>query len=299
MIFLCKKKSTNAICIISVLFLLFSGCNLNGDDVQETDDLLLLDGDFELYRISEMGELENPTNGLVLVEQSDSLQNSNQQGYIIGHYYGKDRDIVLPQFASDGTPIIGIGKWAFSGATDLQSVVIPDGYQYVFSNAFTGLKKLSSVYIGKSMEYISGGDVFMECDSLENIEVDNANPYYYSVDNCILHRETMRLIVGGCNSHIPDGTKIIGSTAFYSRSHHDSVLIPSTVEKIEAFAFGLCESTSFFIDENVTTVDSSAFVRCKNAKFFCESPQRPAEWDEYWLSNSENATIAWDFHKKE
>jgi hypothetical protein len=295
MIWVFKRKFYVAF-ISALLILALFACNPGDILIGETgkaDNDLHTDGEYELYYVSVAEGIRNPSTGLVFVDESDSLPELKQSGYIIVHYSGEDSEITLPKVASDGVPIIGVGKWAFCHAEKLKTVIIPSGYQYVFSNAFTSLKNLSSIYLSESIEYISGGDVFMGCDSLREIKVDDMNSVYVTIDECILLRDTMELIVGGSNSDIPEGTKIIGSTAFYGRSNHESIRIPSSVTTIKGFAFGMCENVSFYIGENVTQIEDCAFIRCKNATFYCEAKIKPDTWHDSWYSNGETNTVVW------
>ena len=129
-----------------------------------------------------------------------------------------------------------------------QDIVLQEGTLGISPTAFWGVH-IPSLYIPSSVEniypYVSSYEDAkvwsLSYDSIDYIEVDPANPYFDSRDDCnaIIESATNRLIVGTPNMTIPDGVTIIGTFALCRLT---SVNIPASVTSIEEFAF----TTSYF-----------------------------------------------------
>lgn len=102
-----------------------------------------------------------------------------------GYYAYYDGVVEIPsQVTYDGViyNVTGIGKYAFYG-TNLTSVTIPSTVTYIEDEAF-GYSLLTSIIIPSSVEYI-GKNVFESCYDLEEIIVEDGNPYYTAIDGVL------------------------------------------------------------------------------------------------------------------
>ena len=169
--------------------------------------------------------------------------------------------------------VIGIGNNAFSGCTSLETVTIPASVTYVGNSAFYGCTSLKSVTIPESVTYIGGyafaecyslkyADIpanvtgigtspFCNCRSLENINTDEANKCYTTVDGVLYDKDKTELInypAGKKDSSyvIPEGIRTIREKAFYGCLNLCELTIPDSVTEIESGAF---ECSSLISDE--------------------------------------------------
>ena len=169
--------------------------------------------------------------------------------------------------------VIGIGNNAFSGCTSLETVTIPASVTYVGNSAFYGCTSLKSVTIPESVTYIGGyafaecyslkyADIpanvtgigtspFYNCRSLENINTDEANKWYTTVDGVLYNKDKTELInypAGKKDSSyvIPEGIRTIREKAFYGCLNLCELTIPDSVTEIESGAF---ECSSLISDE--------------------------------------------------
>ena len=169
--------------------------------------------------------------------------------------------------------VIGIGNNAFSGCTSLETVTIPASVTYVRDSAFYGCTSLKSVTIPESVTYIGGyafaecyslkyADIpanvsgiglspFCNCRSLENINIDEANKWYTTVDGVLYDKDKTELInypAGKKDSSyvIPEGIRTIREKAFYGCLNLCELTIPDSVTEIESGAF---ECSSLISDE--------------------------------------------------
>ena len=145
----------------------------------------------------------------------------------------------------NGKPVTRICCWSFFGRQNLTAVIIPDSVTYIEYQTFPFCPKLTSVSIGKGVEVIEPGHVFIE-DPISNLTIDPENPYFTCVDNIIYSK---------------DMTEII----FFSPVHSGSFIIPNTVTTIRSVAFSECqELTAVTIPDSVATIGDAAFGYCHN-----------------------------------
>ena len=169
--------------------------------------------------------------------------------------------------------VIGIGNNAFSGCTSLETVTIPASVTYVGNSAFYGCTSLKSVTVPESVTYIGGyafaecyslkyADIpanvtgigtspFYNCRSLKNINTDEANKWYTTVDGVLYDKDKTELInypAGKKDSSyvIPEGIRTIREKAFYGCLNLCELTIPDSVTEIESGAF---ECSSLISDE--------------------------------------------------
>ena len=133
------------------------------------------------------------------------------------------------EIPSDGS-VIGIGNYAFSGRRGLTSIFIPESIRNIADQAFIG------------------------CVDLESFEIDEYNPAYYSVGNCLVKKINKTLVVGCPTSVIPSNGSVtsIGNYAFYGCTSLTSITISNRITNIGTYAFYGCTNlTSIAFDGTV------------------------------------------------
>lgn len=146
------------------------------------------------------------------------------------------------------------------------STVIPNSVISIGEFAFYECAGLKSVNIPSSITSI-GDRAFLGCKNLCSITVDKDNPAYDSRDNCnaIIETNTNTLVVGCCNSIIPNSVSSIGDFAFDDCIQLKSVNIPNSVTSIGRYAFSDCDALKTVeIPCSVTFIDECAFFSCDN-----------------------------------
>lgn len=132
-----------------------------------------------------------------------------------------------------------IDAYAFNGCGSLVAVKFSEGLKRIDRWAFLGTS-IESIEIPASVTVIN--EAFLGCSSLKEIKVKKGNRDYDSRKGCnaIIESATGTLLQGCENTTVPDGVKVISSSAFY-RSKIKKIKLPSSLEIIERGAFAECK----------------------------------------------------------
>ena len=187
---------------------------------------------------------------------------SNGDGtcYVSGIGSCTDTDIVIPSISPSGDRVTMIGTMAFSGCSNLVSVIIPEGVTMIGGMAFSNCSNLVSVTIPDGITKIDGG-AFYGCGNLENAQIPNSVTYFgtwvgyhpfeycnkllefesgiYYVDNWAIdsEREFSTQMV------IREGTVGLASTLFgFNDSYYTAITIPDGVTIISDGLFSYCSN---------------------------------------------------------
>lgn len=187
-----------------------------------------------------------------------------------------------------------IGNYAFAD-TLIRELVIPDGVEEVGRWALSYMRQLEKVTIGAGMTKLSA--FCFDCDlALAKIAVAPANPKYYAEQNCLIEKETGRVIFCGNQLTIPDSARILGSFCirWWSSGIMEEVRIPSSITTIEKNAIidhynGI---RVVYIPKSVTTVAEIAVVfdEGNSHMLYCEASEKPDGWDERWVAGTDRVT---------
>lgn len=202
-----------------------------------------------------------------------------------------------------GKPVTAIANNAFKDCDNLTSVTIPTCLTSIGQNAFDGCDALTGVYISDvaswlNIDFGSGNSnpldyakhlylngqlvtqltipkelesfnlyAIYNCADLTGITVDTQNAFYKSEGNCLIEKDSNRLVFGCKNSVIPSYVTSIGSAAFEGCKGLISVEIPSSVDHIGFDAFRNCtDLTTVKINSGIKYIYDGAFQDCSNLR---------------------------------
>lgn len=169
---------------------------------------------------------------------------------VLVKYKGKAREVFVPN------GITAIGKRAFSGCQQLQSVTLPDSITMLDAYAFYRCTSLSHVTLSQALTSI-GYEAFGNCTSLASIvlpdsclEIDNA------AFSCCSALESVT---------VPDGVRTLGGKAFADCISLTRVKLPSSITEIREDVFrGCVKLSSVSIPDGITAIGEKAFYFCNS-----------------------------------
>ena len=185
--------------------------------------------------------------------------------------------VVVPE-TIEGYPVTVIGKNAFKNQSGITEIILPDSVTKIDECAFYGCSGMTTIQLSaklSSIQYLA----FYHCDSLVSLHfpaslailngssfyccssnlayltVDEGNPHFYSVDNCIIQRSNKTLVLGTAKSKIPSDGSVttIGTDAFTALSDLTHLTIPHGVTKVQSNAIRECPNlVSIHLSDTVT-----------------------------------------------
>lgn len=179
-------------------------------------------------------------------------------------------DLIIPS-ELDGHPVTSIGEEAFTQTEKLSNVFISEGIVNISDEAFCFCDDLASISLPESISSI-GASPFLGCDNLREISVSDRSSFLACHNGALFSKPDKRLVYypssyTAKSFAIPNGTVIIGDSAFYECDQLKSISIPNTVSIIGVDAFGGCSTLEdISIPEGVTDLGAFAFWECKNLK---------------------------------
>ena len=136
----------------------------------------------------------------------------------------------------------GIGRSAFEGCTNLESIVIPEGVTTIEAYAFKNCSKLVSITLPSTLTTLEEG-VFEGCSSLVEIK-SSSNLVKVENNTLFFNTKLVKYLVSG---------------------NADSYTVPEFVTEIEAYAFQNGETIKqMYVGKNVKKIGTAAFIGCKN-----------------------------------
>lgn len=151
-----------------------------------------------------------------------------------------------------------IGTNSFSGLGKLVSVKLPRTIKYIEGSAFSDCANLQSVEMYEGLEAI-GGSAFSRCRNLKEAVLPKG-----------LNRiegDAFQYCSGLQRIVLPEGLTNIYGWAFYGCSSLKEVVFPTTLETIGSRSFSGCNSLpGIKLPNRLTTIEGSAFEGCYNLK---------------------------------
>jgi len=190
--------------------------------------------------------------------------------------------------------ITSIGAYVFYNMSNITSVTIANSVTSIKNGAFynCGTSNLR-ISLPSSLESIGNeakvptdfipaslttiGASGLRLGMISTITVDNENPMYYSEGNCIIERNTQKVICGSRAATIPNGALTIGERAFEDISFTNTeITIPESVVSIESKAFYNSNITSITLPANLKEIGFMGFGYTNLQTIICLSETPPS-----------------------
>jgi len=155
----------------------------------------------------------------------------------------------------EGNKIQNIGDNAFYNCTELSAFDFGTNLKSIGDNAFC-YTKIETVSLPASTNSI-GTNPFA-FSNLKTIIISTASSVYESSNNCIIEKETNKLVVGSQNGQIKDGVEVVGENAFAGVVTSGNIVFPSSVQVVEKGAFKLFDG-NIELNVGLKTIKSEAF----------------------------------------
>ena len=191
------------------------------------------------------------------------------------------------------TKVTWLGSYAFYGCQKATVVKLPDTLASMGGNESSTVKRDDD--LGTTLTYTE--NVFACCDALEEIIVNDTNPYFKAVDGILYSKDGTKLIRyptarPGTHFDIPEGVEVIASQAFMQSFRTPGALqtvsFPSTLKEIESLAFRQSNLTEVTLPAGVKFGSSIFDISKKLAKVTI--PEGVTEIGEYMFWSCEALT---------
>ena len=196
---------------------------------------------------------------------------------------------------------------SWEGELDIPEQVAYNDETYIVDKlewlAFDLCKTLTKVRIPKTVVKIQHYDgneecknPFRNCTSLENIEVDEANPSMCSVNGVLFSKDKTQLYCYPAGAKretysVPDGVKWLCAEAFAFNSYLTSINMPNSVTNMCFGTFNSCKSlNSIRLSENIKRISAYTFEKCESLHFL-DIPESVMSFEERVFSWSPIKTI--------
>ena len=157
-----------------------------------------------------------------------------------------------------GTGNASIGKLSFGSCTNLESISIPAGINYIGTYAFDMCENLRDVSMPDSIQEI-GEMAFYLCKSLKNISVPG------TAKN--IGRSAFLACEGLESVTLGNGVESIGDYAFCGCENLQEVTMPDTISYLGISAYDGCINlTGISLPAGIKGVNERAFYECKSLK---------------------------------
>ena len=129
---------------------------------------------------------------------------------------------------ADGKPVTIIGRYAFK-SSNLKQIMLPDTLEQLDEGCFYDCSVLTDIKLPASLKRIEK-DVFTDCASLESLTIPGGIEQCYNFDGA----ENLKTLV------FEEGITYI---SYFGKNYSlEKVVLPDSVEEIQAKAFSYCSS---------------------------------------------------------
>ncbi|OFO59802.1 hypothetical protein HMPREF3023_00985 [Peptoniphilus sp. HMSC075B08] len=190
----------------------------------------------------------------------------------------KNKDLVIPEFSTEGDKVKGIGFSAFT-SRNLLSVSMPNSIEYIDGNAFaniSGSDGLKEVVLSKNIRFIGSssfsGNNLNKINLTNNIEVIGSGAFYNNkIEKLILPNSIKELNEAAFSDnritelHLSDNLELIKQNTFFN-NRLKSINLPKNLKAIERNAFSNNKIETLFLPNSLVYLGGFSNNRIKDIK---------------------------------
>lgn len=174
-------------------------------------------------------------------------------------------NVVIPEGVKE------IKTKTFDSCSELENIVIPESVHTIGEKAFMFCRNLQNLVLPKSLIAIDGGNPFIGDTSLNNLTVQEGNPYFKIVDGALYSKDMTRLyyypyLTSERYVNLPDGLINIDSSAFKGNVKVIGIKVPDSVRFVGDATFSETTITSISLPKGVERIGDMCFAGCKTLK---------------------------------
>lgn len=164
------------------------------------------------------------------------------------------------------------------GCNSLSEIEIPEGIESIGQKAFANCASLKSVVTPTSLQVIYA-EAFDQCDNLENVVLQEGLTAIY---------------------HDAFGSNYDSYSPGFMERHLTSVIIPSTVVRIDSGAFCMgrsyinTQTNEISYNDNVYIFNNPGTWIQRETYIYCVASDKPAAWSNDW-TNWPDLNIKWGY----
>ena len=159
----------------------------------------------------------------------------------------------------------------FPSAKNESAYTITDDTETIAYGAFFN-SLIKQLRIGKNLKEYND---YTEAPNLENIFVDDGNPYFSDREGVLFDKDETELLRFPCarisEYSIPDGTHTIGEFAFAESKKLVKLIMPASLKTIRGCAFYDCQrlaDVNASLSVSLDYIEGNAFSGCSGLKYF-------------------------------
>ena len=199
----------------------------------------------------------------------------NEEAILTG-YEGEDKKLTIPAEV-EGMPVTRIGNGSFSSSV-FREITIPEGVRQLDRKAFYFCSNLKKLTLPGSVEVV-GDNVIYECEALEEVVLTGESSAISVKDGVLFSADGKTLIKypngRGRFYEVPEGTEIIGYAAFMDAQLVE-ITFPETLREIDNFAFENCDKLrEILLPDSLVRIGAGAFGVDHSFEFESDEEEEP------------------------
>jgi hypothetical protein len=215
---------------------------------------------------------------------------------VIYQYNGNEEEIVIPDKLED-KKVVGINEKCFYNGIiynnlTIKKITIPEGIEFLGNNTFYHLDHLEEVFISKTINKI-GLKIFDKCSVLKEINVDENNEIFSSLEGVLYNKNKTNLIIypQGKDENFTgqEPLEVIEDYSFYD-TILENISFPKTLKYIKGKAFESSNIKEMKFEGDPPFFEDNVFNSLNLTVYY---PGNNDKWNESIMKEYGSSEIKW------